>query len=535
MKGAGMTGKPNVLDNVNLLIVDDDGNMRQTLGDILGEEGYCIRGAANVAVARAELKRRCYNIVLIDLKLSDGSGLELLKEIKGKNQETAVIIITGYASLDSSISALNEGAFCYIRKPLNPEELKLALKRALKMQKLSSDNRGLLEKLKSLSLTDSHTGLYNHRYLMERLAKEIARARRYIFPLSILMLDIDYFKSINDIYGHQYGDSILKEFGMFLTLMARENDIVVRYGGEEFVILLPDTNKEGAILFGHRLLERISRHVFDPQGKKLMLKVSIGQSGFPEDGIDTADGLVNAADNALQNAKKLGRNRLSTSKKLIEKDIENIIKKRKEGKIKQIKEKISRIAERADKPVLESIHAFAKAIKARDHYTVEHVKAMVSLVTELGRKMKLPPEKIKDLEHAAILHDLGKVGISDKILHKRSRLTKGEYEKIKKHPEIGGDIVKPIRSLDGVIPMILFHHERYDGLGYSSGLKGERIPIGARIVAIADAYQALISDRPYRKAYGQKEAIEIIKSGSGSQFDPQVVRAFLKIAGGKKI
>jgi len=148
--------------------------------------------------------------------------------------------------------------------------------------------------------------------------------------------------------------------------------------------------------------------------------------------------------------------------------------------------------------------------------------------------LNLKPEKLEDIRQAAILHDLGKIGISDKILLKNSKLTEEEYAQIKKHPQIAADILRPIHFLRSIIPYILYHHERWDGEGYPCGLKGEVIPVGARIIAIADVFQALTSNRPYRKAFSWEEAIKIIKEGSGTQFDPKIVKLFLKLIYSKK-
>lgn len=524
------------LKEPSVLLVDDDTNTLEVLSDILSEDGYKVKGVKNVSAAEKEISENFYNVVITDLKLPGKSGLELLKMIRSRKKDIAVIILTGYASVDNSMEALNEGAFAYLIKPADPVTLKSFIKKAVNIQSLSQKNKELLRRLKTLSLKDSHTGLYNHRYLTERLSRELARARRHIFPLSLLMIDIDYFKAINDVHGHQYGDKILREVGLLLQDAARENDVVVRFGGEEFVLLLLDTDKEGSLTLGRRLLKQFSRHIFDPGNKKITLTVSIGQTSFPEDGGDSVAELISSADKALSTAKKLGRNRLCSCKDTsLSSGMTPDPKRSNKANINALKEKLIKITERADAVIIESINAFAKTIEARDQYTGEHVRATVLIATELGKRLDLDPGQIKALRHAAVLHDLGKIGISDKILHKKGKLTDEEYDKARKHPQIGADIINPIKGLANVVPMVLYHHERFDGMGYPSGLRGEEIPIGARILAIADVYQALISDRPYRKAYSKKEAIEIIKKGSGSQFCPKVVRAFLQAVGSEEI
>jgi diguanylate cyclase (GGDEF)-like protein len=536
-RGFTMPGyeKMKTLSKLSVMIVDDSRNARVTLSDILSAEGYSVRCAGTVAEAREELKKRSYAALLVDLKLPDGTGLDLLKEIKSGHRDAEVIILTGYASLDSSISAINAGAFSYLKKPVNIDELKTVMARVTRDRRLEIENRALMRKMKALSLKDSHTGLYNHRYLMERLAKEIVRAKRYSAPLSLLMADIDYFKSINDVYGHRYGDLILKKLGRFLLDTVRENDVVVRFGGEEFVIIMPDTDRGEAELAAQRILQALRKRVFDPRKRKISIKLSVGLADLSGSAAGNAAELIDMADKAMRNAKRSGGDRLSLSGSGGEEEIENIIKTQKKDKVLKIREKVTNMSERARGVAVESINALAKTIEARDHYAGEHAKAMASMVSELGKNMKLPPEKIKQLEHAAVLHDLGKLGVSDSILSKKGSLTKGEYEKIKKHPQIGADLVKAAKCLDEVVTMVLHHHERFDGKGYPSGLKGKDIPLGARIVAVADVYQALMTDRPYRKAYAREEATDIVVRGSGTQFDPKVIKMFTKAIRSRKI
>ncbi len=513
--------------NINILLIDDNAAILKNLTDILSEEGFKITGAGNVAQAKKKLKSKFFNLALVDLKLPDDSGLKLLKEIKKSNSETIIIVLTGFASLESAVYAMNEGAFSYIQKPLNVEELKITIKKALKMQELSLNNKNLLIRLKELSLKDPLTGLYNYRYLRERLFSEFKRATRYIIPLSIIMLDIDYFKSINDIYGHQYGDAIIKEIAHNITSSSRVMDIITRYGGEEFIILLPDTNKEGAFILGNRLLHKISNHTFDEKGNKIKLKISIGITSFPEDGANTESELLDSVNKALDAAKELGGNKVVSFKRINSKDIINIVKKSGEESIGELKEKLFKLESRVNQTLLESIYAFAKTIEAKDYYTGEHAENMVAIAVMIGKALNLSNDEIQNLERAAILHDLGKIGIPDNILHKKSKLSKKEYAVVKKHPQIGAEIIRSIHFLKEVAPIVLYHHERFDGMGYSSGLKGNEIPLGARIIAVADVYQALISDLPYRKAYGKQEALKIIADSAGTHLDPTVVKTFL--------
>jgi diguanylate cyclase (GGDEF)-like protein len=393
-------------------------------------------------------------------------------------------------------------------------------------QNLSSSNK----RFKKLSLTDSQTGLYNHRYLGEVIEAEFHRARRYAHNLTIIMLDIDYFKSINDVYGHQFGDLVLKQFAAELKKMLRKYDIVIRYGGEEFLVISPGINRQQALVLSQRILESLNLHSFGNKKHFVKLKISIGIVSYPEDnntncGMD----LVNMADQVLNKAKESGGNRV-----YLLSDIKNnaggiLGKKEKSPDIKILKSKIEKLNKRANQSLAEAILAFAKTIELKDHYTGEHVELTSHYATLIANKIGLPRDEVELIRQASILHDLGKIGISEKILLKKSKLTKKEFEEIKKHPQIGADILRPIHFLPGLIPIIFYHHERWDGKGYPTGIKGEEIPIGARIIALADVYQALTSDRPYRKAYPKAKAVKIIKSGSGTQFDPTITEIFLDI------
>jgi len=401
-------------------------------------------------------------------------------------------------------------------------------------KKLEILNRELMnsnKRLKQLALRDSHTGLFNHRYLEEAIEAEFYRARRYAHPISVLMIDIDYFKSINDVYGHQFGDLALKQIAGFLKKMVRRYDIIIRFGGEEFVIICPGADRATSLILAQRILDTINAASFGNRDHTVRLKLSIAVASYPEDRIAKGIDMVELSDQILDKVKEYGGNRVYSSLDL-KKDRASTSQEKKKERIDAIvlQEKLEKLNKRANQSLIEAVFAFAKTIEVKDHYTGEHVEKTVHYAVEIANALKLPRYETELIKQAAMLHDLGKIGISEKVLLKNSKLKKEEYDEIKKHPQIGADILRPIQFFHNIIPLILYHHERWDGKGYPRGLKGEEIPIGARIIAIADVYQALISDRPYRKkAYTKEEAIEIIKDGAGTQFDPKIVTIFLSI------
>jgi diguanylate cyclase (GGDEF)-like protein/PAS domain S-box-containing protein len=384
------------------------------------------------------------------------------------------------------------------------------------------------KKLKELALTDYLTGLFNYHFLQEAIEAEFDRAKRYAALLTVIMIDIDYFKSINDVYGHQFGDLVLKQFAKQMKMMVRRYDLVIRHGGEEFVIISPGIGKKQGLALAQRILDAMSLYHFGDKKHSVKLKISLSVVSYPEDRVAKGMALINLSAQILNKAKELGGNRVCSSK-----DVKRLKQesspKTKTSDIKVLQNKIDKLTMKSKQGLVEAIVAFAKTIELKDHYTGEHVENTVRYTVGICKKLNLPEEETELIKQAAILHDLGKIGISEKILLKKGRLTKEEFEEIKMHPQIAADILRPIQSLQGLIPLVFYHHERWDGKGYPSGIKGEEIPIGSRIIAVADVYQALTSDRPYRKAFKQDKAIKIIKEGAGSQFDPQIVDIFLKI------
>ena len=393
-------------------------------------------------------------------------------------------------------------------------------------------NRELLQtnmKLKQLALRDSLTGLYNHHYFEEAIEAEYIRAKRQGLPLSVIMLDIDYFKSINDVYGHQFGDMVLKQLATQLTRMVRKYDTVIRYGGEEFIIITPGAGKEIALILAQRLLDVIKLENFGDKQHRVKLKLSVAVTAFPDDKILHGSDFIKMADVVLNKVKELGGDRVSSYSEVKKGKLPTSREIDDAADVHFLREKLDKLTKRANQSLVEAIFAFAKTIEMKDHYTGEHVEKTVHYATEIARERGLPADEVERVKQASVLHDLGKIGISEKILCKKTKLTAREYEQIKEHPQIGADILRPIHFFHAIIPLILHHHERWDGKGYPYGLKGEEIPLGARIIALADTYEALTANRRYRKACSQKIAIKKIQEVSGTQFDPEIVAVFLRV------
>jgi len=288
------------LSEINVLVIDNDEAARKILNDVLNQEGYKVRTAENQDEGIKLARVLSFQIILSDLMMQDRSSLEVLEDLQAINPPPCIIITTAYPSIKSAVEAMRHGAYDYITKPFDVEELKLTLRRAAERHFLLGE-ANQKEYYRELSILDGLTGLYNHRYFHELLTREISRAKRYPQEFSLLMIDIDEFKKYNDQRGHLQGDDLLKQIARIFSQSIRCVDLVFRYGGEEFVILLPQTPKEGAKTVADRILNLISQ--------KSTISVSIGVATFPQDAI-TKDGIIDAADRALYQAKCQGKNQV---------------------------------------------------------------------------------------------------------------------------------------------------------------------------------------------------------------------------------
>lgn len=402
-----------------------------------------------------------------------------------------------------------------------------------KQKQMEKEQRKLYVKLKEvnkelreLTIIDPHTRLYNFRYLEEAVEREFEYAKRDSHPLSLTIMDIDYFKSINDVYGHQFGDLVLKQLAKQLKGNVRRYDTVIRFGGEEFIIIFPGVDRVEALNLSNKILDAVNSYNFGNKKHIVRLRLSMGVASYPEDRITKATNLLDFAHQILHKVKEDGGNRVYSSNDI---KIEKIPISEDEKKVESLIEKLEKVSRRANQTIMKTISTFIDTIEIESEYTGEHADKVSQYAAKIGEVLNLSENEIDLIKLASLLHDLGKIGIIKKILFKNGKLKEEEFDEVKKHPEISADILRPIHYFHSVIPIILYHHERWNGKGYPEGLKGEDIPLGARIIAVADVYHALTSKRPYRKAYSKNKTMEIIKNSSGTDFDPKIVEIFLKI------
>jgi two-component system cell cycle response regulator len=363
----------------------------------------------------------------------------------------------------------------------------------------------LRARISDASRTDPLTGLLNRRAFEEMLEIELERATRADRPLSVIVGDLDSFAAVNERHGHAAGDSSLQLVAGDCLKWKRRIDQAARIGGEEFALLLPETDERGAFIVAERL--RRATHRTSAEAA-MPVTISFGVASSPAHGAD-AVGLLRAADRAVAAAKDLGSDRT-----VIYSD--------------EVARTLAESGGKADGQLqLATVIALAEALDIRDTGTGQHSHTVGRYAELMARELGFDEEHVERVHLAGVLHDIGKIGISDRLLSKPGPLDADEWQEMYTHPEIGARLLaRP--EFDDLRAWILAHHERPDGIGYPYGLSGDDIPIEARILAVADAYEAMTADRVYRSALGAEGARAELEAGAGSQFDAEVVTAFLK-------
>lgn len=360
-------------------------------------------------------------------------------------------------------------------------------------------------KLKELAVKDGLTGLLNHRSFQDVLDTYITDSQKEDKEVSLLFMDIDNFKNYNDINGHQKGDWLLTRLGEILRNTVDDLGVVARYGGEEFAIILYDQTEEAALNLGELIRQNIQQAYFT--GQELQpnknITVSIGVSTYPKVAKNKKQ-LIELADNALYRAKSFDKNRVERYYNILD-EIDSSI----------------------DKKALESIANILNKINKKDKYTYGHSERVVIYAKKFATYLDMEEKSKKDLLLAAYLHDIGKLEISKELLNKREKLSQSEFNILRQHPTLGADLVSNIEAFNAVVPVIKYHHEKYDGSGYPNNIKGNEIPYLARVLTIIDSFDAMTSKRPYNVRKDYNQAIIELKKCAGTHFDVELVSKFI--------
>ncbi|MDB5099473.1 MAG: diguanylate cyclase and metal dependent phosphohydrolase [Cyanobacteria bacterium RYN_339] len=372
----------------------------------------------------------------------------------------------------------------------------------------------LYEEAQNQAITDGLTGLATHDFFQQRLAQEVRESFRYNRPLTFMIFDLDHFKNINDTYGHQAGDLVLKGAAALLQEKVRASDLVARYGGEEFAVILPHTTEDDGYALAERLRKDLEAMEWPVSSERnIRVTASIGLASRGENDGSSKD-LIKRADVALYAAKNGGRNRVM----------------RAAGPAVEAVSAIGSVRQGSQEMFYGLARAFSAAIEARIPMMAGHSEATGEFARRMGAAMGLAEDKQEALYIAGLLHDVGMMGVPESVIFKPTSLDDTDWGKMKDHPAAGVGILARFSTFSGLLEAVLYHHERYDGKGYPEGLKGNGIPMGARILAICDSYDAMIrGDYAYGVGIAPGAARAEVERCSGSQFDPELVKLFLGV------
>lgn len=397
----------------------------------------------------------------------------------------------------------------------------------------------LFEAVRNQAATDALTTLYNRRYFEEAISKESIRALRMKQPFTVISLDLDYLKQINDKYGHSFGDLAITTVANVLKKNARSIDVAARMGGEEFNVLLPGVDSKGGLIAAERIRSAIAECKLEQIGQ---ITASIGVATFPEHS-DNLEELLEIADQAMYVAKRNGRNQVQLAKPITEVSWQevaintfmDILSKKRIPIAKDISKdlckKLSKSHVSEKTTPRDMLYSVADMLSKTYNPQCKGVtKSKVQLATRLAKLFDLPKDEVDKLRIATLLYDIGNLMIPQELLQKTEPLTEEEKSEIKKHPIIAArEILKPISEVQDIIPIIEHHHENWDGSGYPGKVSGEQIPLSSQIILIIDAFFALLEPRSYRQALSEHEALEEIKKEANKKWNPSLVKEFIAL------
>ena len=410
-------------------------------------------------------------------------------------------------------------------------------------------NAFVFQKMQQQAITDSLTGIKTRRFFLESLQAEWKRASRSGRPFSVVMVDLDRFKDINDTLGHLEGDLVLARIGRVLEQKSRQSNVVARYGGDEFVILMPETGLEQAQVLSERLRLWIAT---DPMLSQMKITGSFGVATYPQHGAQVED-ILRVADAGMYTSKKEGGNRVSMAEEFVDSEhlleqrelvtayVDGFLRKENPGPeaadelVDTLKKLGSAVPQGSDQQgLMQGLRTLTRAAETRE-YSAGHGDAVARYAEAIGHELMLAEQEMTDLVFAARVHDVGKIIIPERILNKPGPLSDDEFALMKKHVLVGAQIVDAIPGREQARLMVMHHHERFDGSGYPSGLRGEEIPLGSRIISVAEAYVDMTTERAYAAVKTQEEAIAELEAMSGVQFDGMLVRILIRQLRGEKI
>ncbi len=522
-----------------VLLIDNDPLNQSTLQAVLKDLDVDVVVAEYSEKVADFVQERNFSLILLAVGRSHREAFEHARSLaeNEQNSHTPIIFQAESAEIDSLLEQGYEaGAVDFITKPVNPIVLKakvqVFLELAARQQQLLLATRKVKEqnlKLQQRAIRDSLTGLFNHNHLQEQLAREVSLARRHNTPLSVLLLDLDFFKDVNDSCGHPFGDFVLQEFAERVSGGLRRTDIFGRYGGEEFLVILPNTEGREAGVVAEKIRLQVASIIFSNKRCTRYVTVSIGvYAGF---GDETASpgAIIDYVDNALYQAKADGRNRVvhyqppSSSLHALEKHIKDAIDSSQQSQL-------NATIEKARAMTIASFEAMVHS-QTRDYDDLVERNTLFNNVLEvLSRKLNLPENLIHSFRRAIKLHDLFRCYINDSTLDTKGPLNKEQEEMLFDQPLMLRELTTMFDFFASERVILYSHHEHYDGSGYPDGLKGNEIPMASRVFTLIDSFVAMLSPASGSNSGKDiEEAQEELRAHAGGQFDPFLVDMLLQV------
>ncbi len=487
---------------LRVLVVEDDPALGRLMGLVLTQFTEQVTVVRSGEAALKAMAAASFDAIASDISLPDMSGLDVISQARAVAPASGIVAITGFVDVDMAVRSMKAGADDFLGKPFDAEILWHMLTRAVdnRARRREADQAAAYRKL---AYTDALTGCPNRRFVDEFIVEALAVARRTGVPLTVAYLDIDNFKLLNDFVGHEEGDQVLQRVVDSMTAVIDEPAIFGRFGGDEFVAVFPGIG----ITCARGALERVRLAVAEIEvvnGARVTLptRISFGLAAFS--GAESPRQLIAEAEEQMYLDKAVSPTLLVL------------------GEPAAISSALVKVTN------LKALRNLVKAIDRRDSYTRFHSDHATHLALNLGRQIGLDDDRLTAISIGGPIHDLGKIVVADEILRKPGPLTIEERKSMEEHPIMGAAITAAVTDYDTVVDLVRHHHERFDGNGYPAGLKAADISLPTRIFTLADAYSAMTTDRPYRKGLTLEQAIDEIKGGRGTQFDPDLAADFVK-------
>ena len=504
--------------NKSVLIIDDEPEICDVIDKALSDQDFRCTVETRPQIAKRLLAEGDFNAVVCDVSMPGMSGLDLLVEARRFQPETPFILVTGYSSLEGAKQAIREGAFEYIEKPFDLGHLCAVVQQAVTAPPTAGATSDVVVAGGADGTRDALTGLATPRVLYEHLSKVRLASVADRRNCTLMLLDLDNFAEVNRMFGYAFGDEILRKVAQRICWRLQPSVTICRLGDDRFAVVLADTTEDQALMQAKSLCRAIREMPLQWQGHGITVSLSAGLAETAAGFALSESELLTRARQALKEAKRAGSGAVRAYGQFHQQAM---------GQVELLASGLNMAAEEAEKierqlrlACLESVGALVSAVEAKDPHTRRHSDQVAYYGEQLARHMDLPGDLVEAIRVAALVHDVGKIGIPDTVLTKPGRLTDEEFDLIKGHPAMGANILQKISLLGGESQLVRYHHENWDGSGYPDRLAGEDIPLGARVIQVADAIDAMLMRRTYKEPFPVEKVLSELRSGRGRQFAP---------------